>query len=433
MNEKEAMAFIEETAGYGIVPGLDSIRELCRRLGSPQKDLKFVHIAGTNGKGSVGAYISSVLKAAGFKVGRYISPVIFSYRERIQVNDRNITVKALCQGMERIKDICEEMAEEGLPHPTPFDIETALGFLYFQEKCCDIVVLETGMGGLLDSTNIVENTLVAVFASISRDHMKFLGNTLEEIAAQKAGIIKKDCSVVTICQKEQAQKVISDQAQSLGCPLTVTEPETIKNIRYGLEKQRFDYKNRKKLEISLAGKCQPENAALALDVIDILMEKGFSVSEEAIVRGLAETRWPGRFTVIRKKPYFVVDGAHNEDAAKRLAESIEYYFTNKRIIYIMGVLKDKEYEKIIRLTAPYAEHILTVTSPRNPRALSAMELAREVALVHSQVTVVDSLEEAVEMSTLLAGKDGVIIAFGSLSYLGRLMEIVEEKDAVRKA
>ena len=207
MNEKEAMAFIEETAGYGIVPGLDSIRELCRRLGSPQKDLKFVHIAGTNGKGSVGAYISSVLKAAGFKVGRYISPVIFSYRERIQVNDRNITVKALCQGMERIKDICEEMAGEGLPHPTPFDIETALGFLYFQEKCCDIVVLETGMGGLLDSTNIVENTLAAVFASISRDHMKFLGNTLEEIAAQKAGIIKKGCSVVTICQKEQAQKV----------------------------------------------------------------------------------------------------------------------------------------------------------------------------------------------------------------------------------
>ena len=316
---------------------------------------------------------------------------------------------------------------------SPFDIETALGFLYFQEKCCDIVVLETGMGGLLDSTNIVENTLAAVFASISRDHMKFLGNTLEEIAAQKAGIIKKGCSVVTICQKEQAQKVISDQAQSLGCPLTVTEPETIKNIRYGLEKQRFDYKNRKKLEISLAGRCQPENAALALDVIDILMEKGFSVSEEAIVRGLAETRWPGRFTVIRKKPYFVVDGAHNEDAAKRLAESIEYYFTNKRIIYIMGVLKDKEYEKIIRLTAPYAEHILTVTSPRNPRALPAMELAREVALVHSQVTAVDSLEEAVEMSTLLAGKDGVIIAFGSLSYLGKLMEIVEEKDAVRKA
>ena len=214
--------------------------------------------------------------------------------------------------------------------------------------------------------------------------------------------------------------------------MTVTDPETIKNIRYGLEKQRFDYKNRKKLEISLAGKYQPENAALALDVIDILMKKGLSVSEEAIVRGLAETRWPGRFTVIRKKPYFVVDGAHNEDAAKRLAESIEYYFTNKRIIYIMGVLKDKEYEKIIRLTAPYAEHILTVTSPRNPRALPAMELAREVALVHSQVTAVDSLEEAVEMSTLLAGKDGVIIAFGSLSYLGKLMEIVEEKDTTRK-
>lgn len=433
MNEKEAMAFIEETAGYGIVPGLDSIRELCGRLGDPQKNLKFVHVAGTNGKGSVCAYISSVLKAAGFRVGRYISPVIFTYRERIQVNDRNITVKALCQGIERIKDICAKMRAEGLPHPTPFEIETALGFLYFQEKSCDIVVLETGMGGLLDSTNIVENTLVAVLASVSRDHMKFLGNTLEEIALQKAGIIKKGCHVVTVRQEEQVQKIISDRAGSLGCPLTVTEPGEMKNIRYGLEKQRFDYKNRKKVEITLAGKYQPENAALALDVIDVLMQKGFPVSEEALRRGLAGTKWPGRFTVIGKRPYFVADGAHNEDAAKRLAESIEYYFTNKRIIFIMGVLKDKEYGKIIRLTAPYAEHIITVATPQNPRALPAYELAREAALVHPQVTAVDSLEEAVEMSTLLAGKEGVIIAFGSLSYLGRLMEIVGKKPVGQKS
>ena len=427
MNEKEAMAFIEETAGYGIVPGLDNIRELCRRLDDPQNALKFVHIAGTNGKGSVSAYIASVLKAGGYRVGKYISPVIFGYREKIQVNDRNITVKALCQGMERIKEVCREMVSEGLHHPTAFEIETALGFLYFREKQCDIVVLETGMGGLMDATNIVQNTLAAVITSVSRDHMNFLGKSLAEIAAQKAGIIKPGSHVVSICQTKDAEKIISEKAESLNCPLIFAETQNIRNVRYGLEKQRFDYKNRKKLEISLAGKYQPENAALALEVIDILAEKGFRIPERAVYQGLTETKWPGRFTVIGKKPYFVVDGAHNEDAAKRLAESIDIYFTNKRIIYIMGVLKDKEYEKIIGLTASYADHIITVTPPENPRALPAYELAKEIYAVHPKVTAVDSLEEAVEMSTLLTQKEDVIIAFGSLSYLGRLMRIVEDK------
>ena len=427
MNEKDAMEFIGQAAKAGIVPGLDSIRELCRRLGDPQKELQFVHVAGTNGKGSVCAYIASVLKAAGYRVGRYISPVIFTYRERIQVNDRNITVKALCQGMERIADVCGEMTAQGLPHPTAFEIETALGFLYFLEKKCDIVVLETGMGGLLDATNIVENTLVAVLASISRDHMKFLGDTLSEIALQKAGIIKSGSCVVSIRQPEDVQKVIAEAARKRNCPLTVTEKKNIKNIRYGLEKQRFDYRQRKKLKIGLAGKFQPENAALALDVLDRLGECGYPVPEKSVYQGLAETKWPGRFSVICRKPYFIVDGAHNEDAAKRLAESIEFYFTNRRIIYIMGVLGDKEYDKIIKLTASYADHIITVTPPDNPRALPAYELAKEIAAVHPKVTAVDSLEEAVEMSFLLAGKEDVILAFGSLSYLGRLMQIVENK------
>ncbi|MCM1542137.1 MAG: bifunctional folylpolyglutamate synthase/dihydrofolate synthase [Blautia sp.] len=433
MNEKEVLAFMEEAAGYGIVPGLDSIRELCRRLGDPQKELKLIHVAGTNGKGSVCAYLASILKAAGYRVGKYISPAIFTYREEIQVNDRNITIKALGQGMERIRDVCDGMTAEGLPHPTLFEIKTVMGFLYFKEKQCDIVVLETGMGGLTDATNIVENTLVSVIASVSMDHMKFLGNTLAEIAAQKAGIIKRGGVVVSMRQAEEAAKVIAHRAESLGCPLTVMDPEYIKNVRYGLDKQRFDYRDRKKLEISLAGKFQPENAALALDVIDALAETGISVPEQAIRRGLAETRWPGRFTVIGKNPCFVVDGAHNEDAAERLAESIEFYFTNKRIIYIIGVLKDKEYEKIIRLTARYAAQIITVTPPDNPRALPAYELAKEAALVHPQVTAVDSLEEAVEMGTLLAGKEDVIIAFGSLSYLGRLMGIVEKRNTGKTA
>ena len=425
MNETQVMEYIEQMSGLGIVPGLDSIRELCRRLGNPQKELKFVHVAGTNGKGSVSAYIATVLQEAGYRVGRYISPVIFEYRERIQVNGRMITKTALCQRMEQIKTVCDDMVCEGLPQPTSFEIETALGFLYFLEKTCDIVVLETGMGGLLDATNIVENTVAAVLTSISMDHMKFLGNTLEEITEQKAGVMKRGCAVVSADQCTEITNVILRKAKDLSCLVSIVDPRKICKVQYGLERQHFDYGSRKKLEISLAGRYQVENAALAVEVIDILGKKGFSVTEEQLRKGLRETRWPGRFTMIKKRPVFIVDGAHNEDAAKRLAESITFYFTNRKIIYIMGVLRDKEYEKIIALTHQYADHIITVTSPGNPRALSAYELALEVAKVHPKVTAVDSLEEAVEMSLLLADSEDVIIAFGSLSYLGRLMEIAD--------
>ena len=210
---KDALSYIESCAGYGIVPGLENIRELCSRLGNPQDNLRFIHVAGTNGKGSVSAYLATVLKCAGYRVGRYLSPTIFTYRERIQVNDRNISVRALCEGVEKIKGICEKMTAEGLAHPTPFEIETALAFLYFQEKKCDIVVLETGMGGLLDATNIIKNTVAAVITSVSMDHMKFLGNTLPEIAAQKAGIIKPGCVVVTALQSPEAALGIQKTAE----------------------------------------------------------------------------------------------------------------------------------------------------------------------------------------------------------------------------
>ena len=425
MNEKEAMKFVEQASRFGIVPGLDSIRELCRRLKDPQKDLKFIHVAGTNGKGSVTTYIASVLQCAGYRIGRYISPVIFEYRERIQVNGRMITKKAMCYGMERIRDVCDEMTGEGLPHPTPFEIETALGFLYFREKNCDVVVLETGMGGRLDATNIVENTVAAVLTSISMDHRNYLGNTLGEIAWHKAGIMKRGCTVVSAPQSPEIMSVLQAYADELECPFVSLDMSMLSGVRYGLEKQRFSYGSHRGLEISLAGKFQIENAALAVETLDALKEAGYSVNEEQLRQGLARAEWPGRFTIIKKHPLFIADGAHNEDAARRLAESIDFYFTNRRIIFIMGVLRDKEYEKIIALTVKYAEHIITVTPPQNPRALSAYELAREAAGVHPSVTAVDSLEEAVEMSLLLADKESVIIAFGSLSYLGRLMEAAD--------
>ena len=426
MNYKETMDYIGQVGRFGIVPGLESIRELCGRLGDPQKSLRFVHVAGTNGKGSVSAYVASVLKCSGYKVGRYISPTIFDYRERIQVNDSLITKTALCRLMERIKEVCDGMTAQGLSHPTPFELETALAFLYFQEKRCDVVVLETGMGGLTDATNIVENTLAAVLTCISMDHMKFLGNTLKEIAVQKAGIIKKGCAVVTAGQTPEVMEVIEARAAGLGCPMSVARESEAAHVRYGLERQRFDYGGLKGVEISLAGQYQIGNAVLALEVLRALRGMGYKVTERMLRRGMAEARWPGRFTVIGRRPWFIADGAHNEDGARRLAQSVEYYFKGKRILYVMGVLADKEYDKIIALTHSLADQIITVASPGNPRVLPAYELAREVAKVHPQVTAADSLEEAVEMAYLLAEKDDVIIAFGSLSFLGRLMEIASK-------
>ena len=431
MKENEALQWITQASKYGIVPGLDSVRELCARLGNPQKDLKFIHIAGTNGKGSTSAFISSALKQGGYRVGRYISPVIFEYRERIQVDDKMITRKALAELTGLIKEACEDLVAAGLPHPTPFEIETVMGFLYFKEKKCDLVVMETGMGGRLDATNIVGNTLVAVLTSISMDHMQYLGDSLEKIAIQKAGIIKPGCSVVSAKQQPKVMEVIRKEMQNQNQTspqdyerfLRIADPVEIKNAKYGLEKQFFDYGKHKKIEISLAGKYQLENALLAWKVLEALAEQGYPVKEEKIRKGFATAKWPGRFSVVAKNPLFIVDGAHNEDAAKRLAESIEFYFTNKRIIYIMGVLGDKEYEKVIAHTHKYAEHILTVTPPENARALPAYDLAAAITKVHPSVTAVDSLEEAVEISGLLADKQTVIIAFGSLSFLGRLMNI----------
>lgn len=428
MNYRQTMEYIESLNSYGIVPGLENMKTLCSRIGNPQDTLKIVHIAGTNGKGSVLAYISTVLSCGGYRVGRYISPVIFEYRERIQINGKMISQKSLCTYVERLKEVCDGMTSQGLPHPTPFEFETALAFLYFAEQGCDIVVLETGMGGRLDATNIIKIPLAAVFASVSMDHMKFLGNTLKEIAAEKAGIIKNNCYVITMEQEPEVSEVLRTRAEELACSFTETAAGAAAHVKYGVEKQKFDYREYKGLEISLAGRCQIGNAVLALETLGILAQAGYPVPEKALRKGLAETVWPGRFSVISKKPLFVCDGAHNEDAAKKLADSVRFYFTNKRIIYIMGILKDKEYEKIIAETYAYADQIITVTPPDNARGLPALELAQAVKEYHPHVTAAGSLEEAVEMAYLLAGREDVILSFGSLSYLGRLIRIVENRN-----
>lgn len=427
MNRKQTEEYIESLGQFGSVLGLANMYRLCEGLELPLDKLKVIHIAGTNGKGSTLAFVSTILKEAGYKVGRYISPTISDYRERIQIGSRMITWKDLCLYMSKLKEVCNQIVAQGYPHPTAFEIETALGFLYFYEKECDMIVLETGLGGTLDATNVLPKPLLSVLASISMDHMTFLGNTLSEITENKCGIIKEGCPVVSQIQDDEAMKVIEKVCLQKQASLTVVEEEKLSKVKYGLLKQKFSYGTYKQCEIGMAGTYQIKNACLAIEVVEALKGLGYEISEKALFKGLQNAQWLGRFTVIGKKPLFVVDGAHNEDASKQLAKSIEFYFTNKKIIYIMGVLKDKEYEKIIANTYSYASQIITIKTPNNERAMDAYELAKEVNKYHPNVTMADSIEEAVEMAYLMADKDSVILAFGSLSYLGRLTAIVEKK------
>ncbi|MBR6628061.1 MAG: bifunctional folylpolyglutamate synthase/dihydrofolate synthase, partial [Lachnospiraceae bacterium] len=305
MNYKEAMAYIEELGSYGIVPGLGNITELCRRLGNPQDALRFVHVAGTNGKGSTIAFMASILECAGYRVGRYTSPAVFEYRERYAVNGRMITQKAFGELLEQVKEACDAMTAEGMPHPTTFEAETALAFLYFKEKACDVVVLETGMGGAMDATNLIKTTDAAVLVSVSMDHMQYLGKTLTEIAGQKAGIIKPGCAVVCAPQKDEVYEVLVKAAEEKACSLYRADTGMLTCMKNGIRKQSFNYKKYKKLEITMAGKYQTDNALTAIEAAEALKDRGYHISEEAVRKGLLQAKWPGRFMVIQDKPMMI--------------------------------------------------------------------------------------------------------------------------------
>lgn len=426
MNYEEARVYLDNVAKYGSVLGLDAMRELLRRLGNPEKGRKIVHIAGTNGKGSVLAFLSTVLTESGYRVGRYISPTLFSYRERIQVDGEYIEKEPLARLVTRIREASEAMDRDGFRTPTAFEIETALGLLYFAEKKCDIVVLETGMGGRDDATNAIAEVMIEIFASISLDHLGVLGNDLTEIAECKADIIRKNSLVISAFQKEEAAEVLKRTAAERNAKLITVDPGQISDVKYGYEEQSFSYGAEKNIRIHLAGAYQIENAALAWEAVQGLRSLGFRISDEAFRRGMEKTVWRGRFTCIHREPLVIMDGAHNEDAAKKLAASIETYFPGRKISYIMGVFKDKEYEKVIRITAPYAAKVTAVETPGNPRALPKEELKKVWETFGVPVTTADTIAEAVKENITSAEKEEIILVFGSLSFLGEAEKAVKE-------
>lgn len=432
MDYQQSRAYIRDAEQYaGGAMDLTNIKELMKRLGNPQDQLKYIHVAGTNGKGSVIAYLYTTLMKAGYHVGRYISPSVYSYREKIETEGKPISREKFAEQTTRVAAVIEEMTAEGLAHPTPFEIETAVAFLFFAEEKCDPVILEVGMGGITDATNLITTTELAVLVPISMDHQSFLGNTISEIAEKKAGIIKPGSSVVTIGQETEALEVIKKTGAEAGADVCVADVSEAEVLEADFTGQRFCYKG-EEYTLSLAGSYQTENAVLALEALRILDERGYHTTLEQRKEGLWATRWNGRLTIIHKDPLFIVDGAHNPAAADMLEDSVRKYFKDRRLFFIMGVFKDKDYPYIIRKLCPYAEQILAIETPDNPRALPAEELAKAIRPYNANVRAEKNIPRAVEELFEMAGKDDVILSFGSLSFIGEITRIVNTRKEVSK-
>ncbi|MGN0135914.1 glutamate ligase domain-containing protein [Anaerotignum sp.] len=422
---EEARVYLDHVSKYGSVLGLDSIKSLLEELGNPQKDLTFIHIAGTNGKGSILAYLSQILTEAGYRTGRYISPTVMEYLERFQIDGKYMEETEFAEITADVKRAAEKLAETGKPSPTVFEMETAIAFMYFKKRACDFVVLEAGLGGALDATNIIENTKVCIFASISMDHIGVLGNTLEEIAENKAGILKKGAAAVTGRQQACVLKILRQRAEELGCPFSVAEAKEAQVIQRSLQGQCFSYQEYEKLETSLTGQHQIENAVTVLEAVKILRRQGVSISQEAVRQGLQHTRWPGRFTVYDGKPLVIIDGAHNADAAKRLAENINTLLPGRKLTAVMGVFQDKEYEKIITRLAPFLNFVYTIDLPNRERTLEKELLCEMLQKQGIEAETAENTEEALRLAKQREQEDGAVLVFGSLSYLGDIIRLEE--------
>ena len=423
-------------------------------MGNPQNELKVVHIAGTNGKGSIMTFVQNILMESGYKVGRYCSPAVFNEREIIRINDEYISEEQSADLLTRIKEKCDSMYSEGLPHPTSFEIETAEALMFFKEQNCDIALIECGMGGETDATNVFEKVLCSVIATISLDHTQFLGSTIEEITKVKSGIIKENCPVVISKQTVEAENVIKQVCKQKNSELIIPTEQDLENVEIDGLTTKVTYKasNNKEyiLNLQALGTYQIKNAKTAVEVAIVLdkaltektnicdesdmnnstgmknnVNNSGNTIEKNIKKGIEKTVWPGRMEVISKEPLIIIDGAHNPGAVLELRKTLDLYFTNKRITFIMGVLSDKDFSKEAEIIADRAERIITIT-PNNSRGLDGHKLAETLVKYNHNVQVADSLKQAAEESidTIKDNRADMILAFGSLSYLGELKQVV---------
>lgn len=413
---------IHEFNRFGMVLGLDRMEELLRRLGNPQDDLKVIHVAGTNGKGSVSKYLEEGLSACGYKMGLYTSPYIETFNERIRYDGADISDEDLEYYGQKVVSAAEAMVADGLDSPTEFEVVTAIAFLYFADRQADITILEVGLGGIGDSTNVVKSPLASVITSISYDHMAQLGSSLAEIAVNKAGIIKTGCPVIANVPQRDAAKIIARKAYAMGSRLydisgirAAVSDEAPFSQKVSMELYEKSYSD---VEISMVGRHQAENLKTALATLEILRKSGaVKLDREALYEGLKRARQPGRFEVISEDPLVIIDGAHNEAGAQALQETMAQHFAGKKILLVAGILADKEIDSIVKFLTKITDHII-VTEPDNPRKLAAEKLAEHVAEFGVAAEAVSDVEAAVHRAKELADGYDVILFAGSLYLIG---------------
>ena len=418
MTAQEAIAYIENYTWSTTRLGLDRTRRLLQALGDPQKRLKFIHVAGSNGKGSTCAMLDSVLRAAGYRVGLYTSPYLQDFCERMQVNGQNIDGCDLARITEQVRAFADGMED----HPSQFELVTAIAMQYFMEQRCDIVVLEVGMGGALDSTNVIDCPEAAVITNIGLEHTEYLGNTLAEIARTKGGIVKPGCTAVCYDSVPVVMDTLRAVCLEQGASFRVSRAEDLQEHSHSLEGQLFSWKGRE-YRLPLLGQHQLRNAGTALEVLSALREKGWDIPESAVAEGLRRVTWPARFEVLDRKPLFILDGGHNPQCADALAANLREYFPGQKLCVLLGVLRDKDYRQMLRSVAPFASQVICVT-PDSPRALPAAELAEEVRALGLEASVCDRIRDGVRQSLETLES---VLAFGSLYLAGHVRTLFPQE------
>ena len=422
MTYEQALDYIHSVTWKGSRPGLERITELLERLGNPQEKLRFIHVAGTNGKGSFCAMTESILRAAGYKTGLFVSPYIKNFNERICVLGAPIGNEALAAATAAVKPHAEAMADA----PTEFELITAIGLVHFVQVGCEVIVLETGMGGRLDSTNIIKDPLLTVITGIAKDHTAFLGDTVEKIAAEKAGIIKKGAPVLWGGRDKAARGVIAAKAAEMGVSMVATEDTPLTVREMTLSGSTVDYGTWQGVQVPLLGTYQPRNLANVLAAVPLLREAGLHITDAAVRAGLATVRWPGRFEKLCEAPLILSDGAHNPEGVDAAVDSIKTYFKDERVLILTGVMADKDYRGMVQTLAPVTAEAFTLT-PDNPRSLPAADFAKAFANAGIAAKAFDTVPEAVAAAVARAKKTGK-----PLVSLGSLYMYCEVTDALEK-
>ncbi len=425
MNAEQAIAYIHSVCWKGSIPGLGRTQELLEKMGNPEKKLKFVHIAGTNGKGSTAAMTASILRKAGYRTGLYTSPYIYRFHERIQVDGVEISDEDLTEITEYVKPLADSMAQS----PTEFELVCCIAFEYFYRKKCDIVVLEVGMGGAWDATNVIEVPEVAVITNIGLDHTEYLGDTVEKIAETKSGIFKPHGHAVVYRSTPSVEAVYERVCAERDVSLRKADFDGLVLKAHTLEGQVFDCGSRKNLVLPLLGDHQLHNASVVLSIADTLIGEGWNISEQNIYDGIRDVRWPGRFDIVCRKPLFIIDGGHNPQCIEALVKNIRDYLAGKKVVALTGVLADKDYADMYKPVMPLVDRFVCITPP-NPRKLEAEQLARYLRQAGAQAQASESILDGVKQAMELAGKDGVVLCFGSLYSIGGIRDALKDLDVI---